>query len=167
MSFYNLPEPSMSFCKLQWVWVKWIINRTQNYAQRSANNWSCYLDRLAGCCVQWWVWLTSRMSSSEAGWLGERGVELLTGARLPCPGPLPAYRQAQDGLDGGAAHGALLQLGTAHLHTGISTPATRLNYQQLNRFGQMLAIPDRSRGGCKAAAGCRPDCCSIDCTRSP
>ena len=45
MSFYNLPEPSMSFCKLPWV--KWIINRTQNtklttnYAQRSANNWSC------------------------------------------------------------------------------------------------------------------------------
>ena len=39
MSFYNLPEASMSFCKLQWV--KWIINRTQNYVQRSANNWSC------------------------------------------------------------------------------------------------------------------------------
>ena len=41
MSFYNLPEPSMSFCKLPWV--KWIINRTQNYAQQSDNNWSCLL----------------------------------------------------------------------------------------------------------------------------
>merc|ERR1712025_326358 len=45
MSFHDLPETFMSFCKLPWV--KWIINRTQNtklttnYAQRSANNWSC------------------------------------------------------------------------------------------------------------------------------
>ena len=43
--FYKLPEPSMSFCRLPWV--QWIIKRilntklTTNYAQRSANNWSC------------------------------------------------------------------------------------------------------------------------------
>ena len=46
MSFYKLPEPSMSFCKL--LWVQWIITRTlntkltTNYAQRYANNWSCF-----------------------------------------------------------------------------------------------------------------------------
>ena len=46
MSFYNLPETSRSFCKLPWV--QWIITRslntkvTTNYAQRFANNWSCF-----------------------------------------------------------------------------------------------------------------------------
>ena len=88
MSFYNLPEPSMSFCELPWV--KWIINRTQNYAQRSANNWSCLsliifsaicrlLHRclqcitLHPCCRPVLTWLSAALSCMTTIYLAQSG----------------------------------------------------------------------------------------------